>query len=96
MHPVASDMIVKQIRQRISEGDCPTIPAQSVETLEGVIEDLALRLDRAPQRALETLAGAMKKFAPDLADELAKRWAIAMKDQDERLEVFLAFLRTSS
>lgn len=47
MHPAATDMIVKEVRQRISEGDCPTVPARSVEQLESVIEDLAGRLDAA-------------------------------------------------
>lgn len=45
MHPVATDIIVKEVRQRIREGDCPTIRARSVEALEGAIEDLASRLD---------------------------------------------------
>lgn len=47
MHPVATDMVVKEVRQRIREGDCPTIRARSVEALEGAIEDLAGRLELA-------------------------------------------------
>lgn len=47
MHPAATDMIVKEVRQRISEGDCPSIRARSTEALEGAIEDLAGRLDLA-------------------------------------------------
>ena len=47
MHPVLTDMIVKQVRQRRDEGDCPTIPAESVERLEDAIIDLASRLDAA-------------------------------------------------
>lgn len=90
MHPLATDMIVKEIRQRVSEGDCPTISARSAEQLEDVIMELAGR----PERLLRTLAEAMKKFAPDLAEQLAERWALAMKDQDARLEAFLAYLRS--
>lgn len=89
MHPALADKIVEQVRQRVSEGDCPVTPAFGIETMEGAVLELADR----PARMLRTLAEAMKKFAPDLADELAKRWAAAMEDQDERLEAFLSVLR---
>lgn len=45
MHPLATDKIVEQVRQRASEGDRPTIPAQSIEVLEGVVLELARQLD---------------------------------------------------
>lgn len=44
MHPMATDMIVKQVFQRRDEGDCPTIPAKPTGVLEDVIIDLASRL----------------------------------------------------
>lgn len=47
MHPVSTDMIVKEVRQRSSEGDCPTVQARSVEQLEDAIMDLASRLELA-------------------------------------------------
>lgn len=34
------DVVIARVQQRVSEGDCPTIPAESVETLENVILDL--------------------------------------------------------
>lgn len=44
MHPLATDVIVKQVFQRRDEGDCPSIPAKTVGVLEDVIIDLASRL----------------------------------------------------
>jgi hypothetical protein len=90
MHPALADKIVEQVRKRVNEGDCPTTEAFGVETLEEAVLELADR----PAKTLRTLAEAMKVFAPDLADQLTKRWADAMKAQDERLEAFLAVLRS--
>lgn len=47
MHEVLADKIVERVRKRIAQGDCPSIKAESVETLEQVVENLAQRLDRA-------------------------------------------------
>lgn len=47
MHPAVTAIIVKEVRQRISEGDCPSIRARTTEDLEGAIEDLAGRLESA-------------------------------------------------
>ena len=44
MHPLATDMIVKQVFQRRDEGDCPSSPAKPAGVLEDVIIDLASRL----------------------------------------------------
>lgn len=41
MHPLAVDAIVRSIQKRVAQGDCPTEPAHSVETLEEVIIELA-------------------------------------------------------
>jgi len=41
-----ADMVVADVRKRVSEGDCPTTPAHSVETLENVI--LALSAPSSP------------------------------------------------
>lgn len=46
--------------------------------------------DAAVKRAMETLASALLKFAPDLADQLAERW----KEADSALDDFLLFLRS--
>lgn len=89
MHPTLADEIVKSVRKRISQGDCPTEPPQSIETLEGVIDELADR----PRRQLRALGEAIMKFAPDLGNELATRWVAAIKERDERLEAFLQVLR---
>lgn len=47
----------------------------------------------AKEEAMVLLAGAMRKFAPDLMDEFARRWGASAQEQDARLEAFLAFLR---
>lgn len=46
----------------------------------------------ARQQTLETLAAAVRKFAPDLADELCRRWKEAQAKSDEALEELLAAL----
>ncbi len=43
MHSQAADAIVESVRRREAQGDCPTEPAQSVETLENCILELARR-----------------------------------------------------
>lgn len=43
--------------------------------------------------AIRTLAEAVLKFAPDLANELKRRWEQAKSESDERLNAFLALLR---
>lgn len=58
--------------------------------------DKVLRNVESTGLLFETLAEAMTKFAPDLAEELKKRWAVAIKAQDARLERFVAFLRATS
>jgi len=47
MYRKLTDTIVSRVRARQSEGDCPTQPAYSVETLENALVDLA---DRMPRR----------------------------------------------
>ena len=41
MNRLAVAEVVKAVRRRIAQGDCPTIPAYRVSTLEEVIFDLA-------------------------------------------------------
>lgn len=50
-------------------------------------------VDIAPEPSLKTLASALRKFVPDFAEQLAKRWNDAVKEQDARLEEFLQVLR---
>jgi hypothetical protein len=45
---------------------------------------------------LQTLGTAMRKFAPDLAAQLAERWNSAVAADNKRLDDFLAFLREPS
>ena len=42
------DAVIASVRLRASQGDCPTEPAHSVETLESVILDLARAVDAVP------------------------------------------------
>lgn len=41
MHINALETLVETVRKRISEGDRPTAPPQSTETLEEMVDDLA-------------------------------------------------------
>lgn len=66
MHPMAVKEIVKVIRQRDSEGDCPTVERPNGETLEFVILELARENDDLPRRTLTNLAEALRKVAPDV------------------------------
>lgn len=51
MHRLAVEAIIRSVQKRAIQGDCPTEPAQSVETLEGVIMELAnARLRRQIER----------------------------------------------
>lgn len=41
MHKLAVQRIVDSVQRRVAQGDCPTEPPQSRETLEEVIVELA-------------------------------------------------------
>lgn len=41
MHKLILDQVVASVRRRVEQGDCPTEPAQSVETLELAVIQLA-------------------------------------------------------
>jgi hypothetical protein len=55
MHELLVRELVKQVRQRISEGDCPITPALSVEQLENLVDQLAS--DLARERLKVKIAG---------------------------------------
>jgi hypothetical protein len=40
MHPTALVELVHSVKRRIKQGDCPTEPPQSRETLESMVESL--------------------------------------------------------
>ncbi len=46
MHSEMVKLIVVNARQRIAEGDNPTVPAYSVEQLEGAVDALARRVEK--------------------------------------------------
>lgn len=41
MHKALLRQVIRVCQQREREGDCPTVPALSVETLEGAVIELA-------------------------------------------------------
>lgn len=41
MHKLAVERIIDSVQRRVAQGDCPTEPPQTVETLEEVICELA-------------------------------------------------------
>jgi hypothetical protein len=51
MHQLAVEAIIRSVQKRVAQGDCPTEPAHSIETLEEVIIELAnARLRRQIER----------------------------------------------
>lgn len=41
MNKLILEAVVARCRQRIADGDCPTVPATGLETLENAVADLA-------------------------------------------------------
>jgi hypothetical protein len=51
MHTLAVEAIIRSVQKRVAQGDCPTEPPQTIETLESVIVELAnARLHRQIER----------------------------------------------
>lgn len=46
MHPIAVWKIVDSVRLRVNQGDCPTEPPHSRETLEEVVLELSAQVQR--------------------------------------------------
>jgi hypothetical protein len=92
MHPELAEVILKTCRSREREGDCPTKSLPSGELMEDCIIELGRQRDDAKLAALRTLAEAFKKFAPDLAHELAVRWEKSIAQQDAALADLLSVL----
>lgn len=90
MHPALAEEILKACRARERDGDCPGTVRPRAETMEDCIIELGRQRDGAARIALNTLAEALKKFAPDLADDLARRWKNAIAQQDAALADLLA------
>lgn len=69
-----------------------TLLSQAQEKVADYIDhhDPAVRFNAPPKTPeIEVLASALRKYAPDLADELAKRWT----DSQRALQRFVAFLQ---
>lgn len=94
MHPLAVEKIVELCRQREAEGDHPTEPPPSVAILEATVLDLAHDRDKA-RRQLPALASALRKFAPDLTEQLLVRWQNAAEGETRALEALLSMLRNT-
>jgi hypothetical protein len=89
MHPAMLKEVIAVCRQRSDEGDCPTVDPFTVEQLEGAVIALAYEADNMRASTLTVLAEAMRKFAPDLAEELRQRWNCASgKDLIDLLNAF--------
>lgn len=71
MHPVLTATIVKEVRQRSAEGDCPAVPAHSVGQLEDAILDLSGRFERL-QTALRRIVSLEEKNVPKYAQQIAR------------------------
>ena len=95
MHAQAVDEIVKLCRKRLGEGDCPTDALPATEVLEDAVLELAYQRDLA-RRQLPALAGAMLKFAPDLAHTLCHRWQTAQEDETAAFKELMSLLTNTS
>ncbi|MDP8986652.1 MAG: hypothetical protein M3N97_16740 [Pseudomonadota bacterium] len=60
MHPLAAGAVTGSVIKRVSQGDCPTEPAHSVETLEEALIEVN-RLFQAEQKVREQLETALRK-----------------------------------
>jgi hypothetical protein len=65
MHTLAVEAIIRSVQKRVAQGDCPTEPPQTVETLESVIIELASarlrhQIERDPDE--DPSAGALGDF----------------------------------
>jgi len=94
MHPMLLEKVIESVQKRVNQGDCPTEPPQSRESLEDAVLELKRDYDDARLHALQILASAMQKFAPDLMKVLAERWQADARRKDIALEAFLQFLRS--
>lgn len=92
MHPLLTEKIIENVRRRIAQGDNPSQPPHSVETLEDALDSCAAERDVARKASFGELASALKKFAPDLANELVARWQKANDEHDKTTLDFLSFL----
>ncbi|WP_163006069.1 hypothetical protein [Methylobacterium brachiatum] len=87
MHPMIADAQIAQVRQRASEGDCPTTPALSVESLEDLVRHLADRLPPTPndETEFDTLVDATEFYEECLGRRLALNRAEAAEAALQRL-----------
>lgn len=65
----------------------------SLGALSYIVQEGVIACAQARQETLNALAAGVSKFAPDLADELAKRWKEAVDKSDKALEEFLVVMR---
>ena len=84
MQLLAALLIADNVRQRAEQGDCPTIPAQPIETLENVVMELQRALAR------DAVAGAIVEIKAERDRALA---ALAKRDGDA---VRYGWLRSNS
>lgn len=87
MHLMIADAQIAQVRQRASEGDCPTTPALSVESLEDLVLHLADRLPATPndETVGDTLVDATEFYEECLGRRLALNRAEAAEDALQRI-----------
>jgi hypothetical protein len=74
-------------------------PTRVWQKIDAIRAKQASKPKHSPLRKTETtfsaLVSAMMKFAPDLAEELVKRFREAQREQEAGLEEFLKVLRAS-
>ena len=77
---------IEAARKIIDSTTADTISTRYVrEVLEALLEYM-----EAERRLTAT---AMRKFAPDLAEQLVQRWHLAINKEEQKLKTFVDFLR---
>jgi hypothetical protein len=77
MNRQALEEVIRQVERRIAQGDCPTIPAFRVSTLEEVIFDLAAE-NRALRSQSDTSGKSKSSICIGAPAALAKHATAAM------------------
>lgn len=94
-HPTQADQALmnKALSRALAKFDKNKPTPGSIGALSYLVQEGAVACAQARQETLDLLASGVSKFAPDLADELAKRWKEAVDKSDTALEEFLSVMR---
>lgn len=79
MHKAILETVIQTCRQRIADGDCPSVPAISVETLEHAVDDLAALHELAEFAAFDRVLNCINTIDATGAEFRSKLYAAVME-----------------